>query len=283
MAHHGFDVLEYCKQQRELHGSRAAPTQFPVLACSPLKPIPPRTRFSSGRSSLPGTAGRPDTAATTTTSCGPGGGGGAAASGVERSSIRTPREPSGGASGGGGARGHTPSVFTGGRGRVARVRDGKAMLQATSASVQPMFREVMPVSVAASEAEHAAGEEAAAAAEEDEEAAAASGDETDAHLRAEFALDLMMSLNSENLASLKQQFAKYGNELDVYEFVSVMEQHLPHACLTERERVALVANLSELFAQVDVNGDEKMEWAELTSFIVEAQASSPSPSPSPEA
>eukprot|EP00966_Prymnesium_polylepis_P271505 6272890-Prymnesium_polylepis.2 len=66
----------------------------------------------------------------------------------------------------------------------------------------------------------------------------------------------MMRLNSENLVRLKQQFAKYRDELDVHEFCHVMQQHLAHEDPTTHEQIALIANLSELFAQVDVNGDE---------------------------
>ena len=36
-------------------------------------------------------------------------------------------------------------------------------------------------------------------------------------------------------------------------------------------QVGLIASLREVFDQVDVNGDQRMEWEELTSFIVEAQ------------
>ena len=83
-------------------------------------------------------------------------------------------------------------------------------------------------------------------------------------------LDLMMGLNSENLATLKQQFAKYRNSLTVAEFVAVMKEHLPPPA-DDAAEIALITNLAELFAQVDVNGDGSMEWAELTSFIVEMQ------------
>ena len=36
--------------------------------------------------------------------------------------------------------------------------------------------------------------------------------------------------------------------------------------VTER---ALVANLDDLFREIDINGDGDMEWEEFTSFIVE--------------
>ena len=66
-----------------------------------------------------------------------------------------------------------------------------------------------------------------------------------------------MSLNSENLVSLKRAFVKYRNELDVFAFVSVMRQHVAHAALSHAEQLSLVANLSELFAQVR-NREQRM-------------------------
>lgn len=36
------------------------------------------------------------------------------------------------------------------------------------------------------------------------------------------------------------------------------------------DQVQLVAQLKELFAQIDVNGDGSLEWAEFTEFCVEA-------------
>lgn len=39
--------------------------------------------------------------------------------------------------------------------------------------------------------------------------------------------------------------------------------------VTWKQRLRLIANLSELFAQIDVNGDERMEWEELINFLVE--------------
>ena len=77
-----------------------------------------------------------------------------------------------------------------------------------------------------------------------------------------------------------------STSIDVFEFVAVMQAHLPLASnASAAEQVQLVANLKEVFDQVDVNGDERMEWEELTSFIVETQqyraATSRAPNPSP--
>ena len=186
------------------------------------------------------------------------------------------------------------------------MQNGKAVLQATTSSMRPIFRETKPISLedglqigaaeerggapaaAASARAGAASSNAAAGAAPAGAPAAepAVAEVGEAPLRRssaeepgveangeqmELALDLMMMLNSENLVRLKQQFAKYKDELDVHEFCSVMQQHLAMRDEpTQQEQIALIANLSELFAQVDVNGDEQMEWEELTSFIVEA-------------
>ena len=156
----------------------------------------------------------------------------------------------------------TPGIFVAGHQRSSRIRDGKAVLHATTTSVQPVFREIKPIEL---------GHDGTVRSEEEHERA------TDRVLEAsdDFTLDLIMLMNSENLVSLKQQFAKFRNELDVYQFVSVMQQNLPHAALSTNDRIALIANLKELFDQVDVNGDGRMEWSELTSFIVEAQHGGP--------
>ena len=86
-----------------------------------------------------------------------------------------------------------------------------------------------------------------------------------------FVNEMMQLLDSDNLRALKQHFGKYKDELDIYTFVSVMRQFLPKKAPLAADPATLVANLKELFEQVDVNGDQLMEWAELTSFIVESQ------------
>lgn len=48
-------------------------------------------------------------------------------------------------------------------------------------------------------------------------------------------------------------------------FVKIMLHHLPET----RDMVGLVNNLMELFKQIDVNGDEQLEWEEFTGHIIE--------------
>ena len=49
------------------------------------------------------------------------------------------------------------------------------------------------------------------------------------------------------------------------EFIKVMLNHLPET----RNKVGLVANLVELFRQIDVNNDQTLEWDEFTGHIIE--------------
>ena len=58
-----------------------------------------------------------------------------------------------------------------------------------------------------------------------------------------------------------------GNEggLDLKTFTAVMLHHLP----TPSDEVALVRNLMELFEEIDVNGDSKLEWVEFTNHIID--------------
>ncbi|KAL1523030.1 hypothetical protein AB1Y20_017992 [Prymnesium parvum] len=166
------------------------------------------------------------------------------------------------------------------RRRVRELQNGKAVLQATTTSTRPIFREMKPVWLADAsqlgppdKPEPPPGRlRPGASSEGGGDGVAARGQERSA-AKTDFTLDLMMMLNSQNLVRLKQQaqFAKYRDELSVQEFCSVMQRHLTaHLQPTEQERIHFVAKLAELFAQIDVNGDERMEWQELTSFLVEA-------------
>ena len=72
--------------------------------------------------------------------------------------------------------------------------------------------------------------------------------------------------------------------LDLPQFVQVLLQNLPNHCLNQNggvngigtgapgteTREELVSHLCDLFDRIDVNGDGRLEWAEFTSFCVEA-------------
>ena len=78
--------------------------------------------------------------------------------------------------------------------------------------------------------------------------------------------DIMSHLNYRKLEEIKRDFLKNDNEgLTILQFVKVMLHHLPE----NKDRVGLVRNLIELFRQIDVNGDNKLEWDEFTNHIIE--------------
>jgi len=53
--------------------------------------------------------------------------------------------------------------------------------------------------------------------------------------------------------------------LFIQEFVNIMLHHLPET----RNKTRLVGSLIELFAQIDVNGDNRLEWEEFSNHIIE--------------
>ncbi len=85
-----------------------------------------------------------------------------------------------------------------------------------------------------------------------------------------------MMLNMEKVGKLRKEFQMKERGLSISEFVYVMMRFVQNLenfdessrlkSLTEKQ---LVANLCELFAQIDINGDGSMEWEEFTSFIVD--------------
>jgi WD40 repeat protein/Ca2+-binding EF-hand superfamily protein len=79
-------------------------------------------------------------------------------------------------------------------------------------------------------------------------------------------LGIMVRLQVEDLALLKEDFDRAGRGLSLREFVSVM---LDRVSWEPESVVTFIEDLVELFAQVDVNGDGTMEWEEFTSAIIE--------------
>lgn len=93
--------------------------------------------------------------------------------------------------------------------------------------------------------------------------------------RKNMAMDVMMMLEGEALTQVYTVFKEKndredGSGLSQTEFVSAVLKYLPRRYLQTLDKVDLVMQLSELFAQIDVNGDGELEWSEFTQFCVEA-------------
>ncbi|DBA00306.1 TPA: hypothetical protein N0F65_001501 [Lagenidium giganteum] len=78
------------------------------------------------------------------------------------------------------------------------------------------------------------------------------------------------------VSALRKEFQQKEKGLSISEFVFVMIRFVQSTAQTEENsrlrnltETQLVANLCELFAQIDINGDGSMEWEEFTSFIVD--------------
>ncbi|KAG6603015.1 ef hand family protein [Phytophthora cinnamomi] len=91
-----------------------------------------------------------------------------------------------------------------------------------------------------------------------------------------FTMDIMMMMDMEKVSTLRNEFLRKEKGLSIAEFVYVMMRFVQSSAHTdENSRLhdlsesQLVANLCELFAQIDINGDGSMEWEEFTSFIVD--------------
>jgi WD40 repeat protein len=103
---------------------------------------------------------------------------------------------------------------------------------------------------------------------------------------AQIIVDVMTCLDAQKVASIQREFIKHpDNAVDVKEFVRIMEDHLENfgqlreqmyqgVTRSEEEvdevtRTDLLLNLRELFDEIDINGDQLMEWTEFTAFISE--------------
>lgn len=77
---------------------------------------------------------------------------------------------------------------------------------------------------------------------------------------------LMMMLDKQRLRALKKEFKDHAEGIELPNFVWLMKCALNVA---EEEQMDLVLGLYYLFQEVDINGDEHMEWSEFTQYIID--------------
>ena len=80
-------------------------------------------------------------------------------------------------------------------------------------------------------------------------------------------MEKFLELTETQLNALRDEFIETDG-LSVQQFVGVMLRLLPP--VSRDERLHLVYQLSDLFAQVDINGDGTMEFDEFTLFFISA-------------
>ena len=80
-------------------------------------------------------------------------------------------------------------------------------------------------------------------------------------------IDIMSYINKDKLNLINDAFNKLGMGLTLDQFLQIM---LHHADIeSEKESIYYVEKLIDAFKQIDVNGDETLEWDEFSNYIVE--------------
>ena len=80
-------------------------------------------------------------------------------------------------------------------------------------------------------------------------------------------IDIMSYINKDKLNLINDAFNKLGMGLTLDEFLRIMLHFADIS--TEKEKIDYVEKLIDAFKQIDVNGDETLEWDEFSNFIVE--------------
>src|SRR5689334_16990106 len=78
--------------------------------------------------------------------------------------------------------------------------------------------------------------------------------------QATFAMTMRMDPSA--LTAIRKEFFAREDEVTLEEFIYIIEKHLNKADMSAQEAKEFVANMSELFKDIDVNGDGMMEWSE---------------------
>ena len=80
-------------------------------------------------------------------------------------------------------------------------------------------------------------------------------------------IDIMSYINKDKLNLINDAFNKLGMGLSLDQFLRIMLHFADIS--TEQEKINYVEKLIDAFKQIDVNGDETLEWDEFSNFIVE--------------
>lgn len=81
--------------------------------------------------------------------------------------------------------------------------------------------------------------------------------------------DILNLLPRKNLSLIEKQFPKESG-LELEDFVKTLLVHLEYDNKQDLyKRLRITLKLIDLFKEIDVNGDETMEWEEFSSYIIE--------------
>lgn len=77
----------------------------------------------------------------------------------------------------------------------------------------------------------------------------------------------IMSFDKDKLNLINNDFNRLDNQLSLEKFLAIMNKHTE--IVDESRKVEYFEALIDSFEQIDVNGDQSMEWDEFSNFIVE--------------
>lgn len=76
-----------------------------------------------------------------------------------------------------------------------------------------------------------------------------------------------MEINFNNIVDMKKAFDSAGGGVSLSQFVQIMIKAVSHK---KEQENSIMARLSDLFAEIDIDGDKEMTWDEFTSFIIKS-------------
>lgn len=77
---------------------------------------------------------------------------------------------------------------------------------------------------------------------------------------------VMIRLSKDRLRRLQKVWEQNEDGLNLFEFMKLMVLEVPSI---KAEKLEMIHGLIRLFKQVDVNGDQQMEWSEFVQYIID--------------
>lgn len=85
--------------------------------------------------------------------------------------------------------------------------------------------------------------------------------------------DLTLNFDPFTINVLKNEFDERNQEIGINDFIMIIKDHLIHWQLDISNRdKKLIRCLYMLFNDIDLNGNQQMEWDEFTNYIIEKAA-----------
>ena len=75
-----------------------------------------------------------------------------------------------------------------------------------------------------------------------------------------------MRLSKDRLRRLNKVWEENEEGLNLAEFIKLMILEVPSV---KQEKLEMINGLIRLFKQVDINGDQQMEWSEFVRYIID--------------